>query len=147
MKIPPLTIEDRTESFFRNLIMYEQYCPDNQLTYITDYVRFMDCLIDSPKDVEILSCSGIIDNWLGDNEVVSTIFNKISDAIIVPSSHFQYADIFNRVNIHCDKRWNQWMAKFIQNYLNSPWAFMSILAALVLLLTLTQTALTIFPRK
>ncbi|KAI8003769.1 ABC transporter C family member 2 [Camellia lanceoleosa] len=97
MKIPPLTIEDRTESFFRNLIAYEQYCPDNQLTYITDYVRFMDCLIDSPKDVEILSHRGIIDNWLGDNEVVSMIFNKISDAVTGPSSHFQYANIFNRV--------------------------------------------------
>ncbi|KAI8003848.1 UPF0481 protein [Camellia lanceoleosa] len=82
MKIPSLTIEDRTESFLRNLIAYEQYCPDNQLTYITDYVGFMDCLIDSPKDVEILSRRGIIDNWLGNNEVVSTIFSKISDARI-----------------------------------------------------------------
>ncbi|KAL7177195.1 hypothetical protein ACSBR2_030516 [Camellia fascicularis] len=148
MKIPPLTIEDRTESFFRNLIAYEQYCPENQLTYITDYVRFMDCLIDSPKDVEILSRHAIIDNWLGDNEVVSTIFNKISDAVTGPSRHFQYADIFNRVNIHCNKRRNRWMAKLNRNYLNSPWAFISILAALVLLLlTFTQTAFTVFPRK
>ncbi|KAI8002955.1 UPF0481 protein [Camellia lanceoleosa] len=148
MKIPPLTIEDRTESFFRNLIAYEQYCPNNQLTCITDYVRFMDCLIDSPKDVEILSRCGIIDNWLGDNEVVSTIFNKISDAVIVPSSHFQYADIFNWVNIHCSKRRNRWMAMLNRNYLNSPWAFISILAALVLLLlTFTQTVFTVFPRK
>ncbi|KAI7981426.1 UPF0481 protein [Camellia lanceoleosa] len=148
MKIPPLTIEDRTESFFRNLIAYEQYCPNNQLTCIIDYVRFMDCLIDSPKDVEILSRCGIIDNWLGDNEVVSTIFNKISDAVTVPSSHFQYADIFNWVNIHCSKRWNRWMAMLNWNYLNSPWAFISILAALVLLLlTFTQTVFTVFPRK
>ncbi|GMP78001.1 hypothetical protein CsSME_00034096 [Camellia sinensis var. sinensis] len=148
MKIPPLTIEDRTESFFRNLIAYEQYCPDNQPTYITNYVRFMDCLIDSPKDVEILSRRGIIDNWLGDNEVVSTIFNKISDAVTGPSSHFQYADIFNRVNIHCSKRRNRWMAKLNRNYLNSPWAFISILAALVLLLLIfTETAFTVFPRK
>ncbi|CAL5416766.1 unnamed protein product [Camellia sinensis] len=130
MKIPPLTIEDRTESFFRNLTAYEQYCPDNQLTYIADYVGFMDCLIDSPKDVEILSRRGIIDNWLGDDEVVSTIFNKFSDAVTGPTSHFQYADIVNRVNIHCSKRRNRWMAMLNRNYLNSPWAFISILAAL-----------------
>ncbi|XP_028065195.1 UPF0481 protein At3g47200-like [Camellia sinensis] len=148
MKIPPLTIEDRTESFFRNLIAYEQYCPDNLLTYITDYVGFMDCLIYSPKDVEILSRRGIIDNWLGDDEVVSTIFNKISDAVTGPTSYFQYADIVNRVNIHCGKRRNQWMAKLNRNYLNSPWAFISILAALaLLLLTFTQTVFTVFPRK
>ncbi|KAL7177194.1 hypothetical protein ACSBR2_030515 [Camellia fascicularis] len=131
MKIPPLTIEDRTKSFFRNLIAYGQYCPDNQLTYITSYVGFMDCLIDSPKEVEILSRRGIIDNWLGDNEVVSTIFNKINDAVTGPTSHFQYADIVNRVNIHYGKHRNRWMAKLNRNYLNSPWAFISILAALV----------------
>ncbi|THG19524.1 hypothetical protein TEA_027430 [Camellia sinensis var. sinensis] len=49
---------------------------------------FMDCLIDSPKDVEIPSRHGIIDDWLGDNEVVSTIFNKISDTVTGLSSHF-----------------------------------------------------------
>ena len=145
MQIPPLTIEDRTESFFRNLIAYEQYCPDNQLSYITDYMRFVDCLIDSPKDVAILSRRGIIDNWLGNDEVVSTIFNRISDAVTAPSNHFQYADIFNKVNVHCSKRWNRWMAKLNRNYLNSPWALISVLAASVLLLlTFAQTYCTVF---
>ncbi|KAL7209504.1 hypothetical protein ACSBR1_031113 [Camellia fascicularis] len=106
LQIPPLTIEDITESFFRNLIAYEQYCIDNHLSYVPDYVRFVDCLIDSPKDVEIPSQSGIINNWLGDDEVVSRIFNKISDAVTVPSNHFRYGDIFNKVNIHCIKRGN-----------------------------------------
>ncbi|GFY81626.1 transmembrane protein, putative [Actinidia rufa] len=147
MQIPSLTIEDRTESFFRNLIAYEQYCPDNQLSYITDYIRFVDCLIDSPKDVAILSRCGIIDNWLGDDEVVSRIFNRISDAVTMPSNQFQYADIFNKVNVHCSRRRNRWMAKLNRNYLNSPWAIISVLAALILLLlTATQTYFTIFPR-
>ncbi|PSS35672.1 UPF0481 protein [Actinidia chinensis var. chinensis] len=147
MQIPSLTIEDRTESFFRNLIAYEQYCPDNQLSYITDYVRFVDCLIDSPKDVAILSRCGIIDNWLGDDEVVSRIFNRISDAVTMPSNQFQYADIFNKVNVHCSRRGNRWMAKLNRNYLNSPWAIISVLAALILLLlTSTQTYFTVFPR-
>ncbi|XP_057475916.1 UPF0481 protein At3g47200-like [Actinidia eriantha] len=110
MQIPPLTIEDRTESFFRNLIAYEQYYPDNQLNYITDYMRFVDCLIDSPKDVAILSRRGIINNWLGDDEVVSTICNRISDGVTAPNNYFQYADIFNKVNVHCSRRRNRWMA-------------------------------------
>uniref|UniRef100_A0A5B7ACU8 Uncharacterized protein n=1 Tax=Davidia involucrata TaxID=16924 RepID=A0A5B7ACU8_DAVIN len=140
MHIPPLTIEDRTECFFRNLIAYEQYGPDNHLTYVTDYVKFMDCLIDSPKDVEVLCRYGIIDNWLGDAEMVSTIFNKITDSVTGPNNHFSYAGIFKKVNIHCNKRGNQWMAKLRRNYLNSPWALISVLAASVLLvLTLTQT--------
>ncbi|KAI7981673.1 UPF0481 protein [Camellia lanceoleosa] len=36
LQIPPLTIKDMTESFFRNLIVYEQYCIDNHLSYVPD---------------------------------------------------------------------------------------------------------------
>ncbi|KAI8009061.1 UPF0481 protein [Camellia lanceoleosa] len=148
MQIPPLTIEGRTESFFRNLIAYEQYSPDNQFSYVTDYVKFLDCLIDSPKDVKILSRRGIIDNWLGDDEAVSNLFNKISDTVSGTSIHFRYADIFNRVNIHCSQPWNLYRASLNRNYLNNPWGRISILAALVLLLlTLTQTLFTVFRRK
>ncbi|KAI7981681.1 UPF0481 protein [Camellia lanceoleosa] len=148
MHIPPITIEDRTESFFRNLIAYEEYCPDNELSHVTDYVKFMDCLIKSPKDVEILCRYGIIDNWQGDYGVVARLFNKISDAVTGPGKHFRYADSFNKVNIHGSKRRNRWMAILNRTYLNSPWALISILAALVLLLlTLTQTVFTVFPIK
>ncbi|KAI8006279.1 UPF0481 protein [Camellia lanceoleosa] len=148
MRIPPLTIEGRTESFFRNLIAYEQYSPDNQFSYVTDYVKFLDYLIDSPKDVKVLSRRGIIDNWLGDDEAVSNLFNKISDTVSGTSMHFRYADIFNRVNIHCSRPWNLYRASLNRNYLNNPWGRISILAALVLLLlTLTQTLFTVFRGK
>ncbi|CAL5347710.1 unnamed protein product [Camellia sinensis] len=130
MHIPPITIEDRTESFFRNLIAYEEYCPDNELSYVTDYVKFMDCLIKSPKDVEILCRYGIIDNWQGNYGLVARLFNKISDTVMGPGKRFRYADTFNKVNIHGSKRRNRWMAILNRTYLNSPWALISILAAL-----------------
>lgn len=148
MQIPPLTIEGRTESFFRNLIAYEQYSLDKQLSYVTDYVKFLDCLIDSPRDVKILSRCGIIDNWLGDDEAVSNLFNKISDTDSGTSTHFQYADIFNRVNIHCSQPWNLYRATLNRNYFNNPWGRIAILAvSVLLLLTLTQTVFTVFRWK
>ncbi|CAL5343730.1 unnamed protein product [Camellia sinensis] len=148
MQIPPLTIEGRTESFFRNLIAYEQYSPDNQLSYVTDYVKFLDCLIDCAKDVKILSRCGIIDNWLSDDEAVSNLLNKISDTVSGTSTHFQYADIFNRVNIHCNQPWNLYRATLNRNYFNNPWGMIAIMAALVLLLLiLTQTVFTVFGWK
>lgn len=144
MQIPPLTIEDRTESFFRNLIVYEQYDNDNTFTFVTDYVKFMDCLINSPKDVEILCRFGIIENWLGNDEVVSDIFSNITDAVTGPNTQFRYAAMFEKVNRHCNKQANRWMAKLRRNYLNSPWAIISVFAAFVLLvLTLLQTVFTI----
>ncbi|KAL3506439.1 hypothetical protein ACH5RR_031821 [Cinchona calisaya] len=149
LQIPQLTIEDRSESFFRNLLVQEQYfCGDTRLNFVTSYVKFLDCLINSPSDVEILRSCGIIDNWLGDDKVVSDIFNKIGDSIIVWYDDFHYAETFNRVNIYCNRRINGWLAKLKHNYLNSPWAVLSIFAAFVLLvLTLTQTAFGIVSYK
>ncbi|KAH7837368.1 hypothetical protein Vadar_013042 [Vaccinium darrowii] len=148
LQIPPLEIEDYTETYFRNLIAYEQYFPSNQFCYITDYTTLMDCLIDSPKDVAILSRRGIIHNLNGDDEVVSKMFNTIRDEIRTQTDQFLYADIFNKVNIRCQKRWSRRMATLNRNYLNSPWALISVLAALVLLLlTSTQTFFAVFPSK
>ncbi|KAK3187802.1 hypothetical protein Dsin_027363 [Dipteronia sinensis] len=141
MKIPCLRIEDQTESFFRNLIAYEQYREGNRLNYVTDYVTFLNYLINSSKDVE-LCCYGIIENWLGDHEAVSTMFNKLGDYVMV--SNFCYAQIFKNVNVYCCRRWNLRLAKLRRNYFNSPWALLSFLAAvLLLMLTLIQTVVSI----
>ena len=119
MQIPRIIIEDRIKSFFRNLVVYEEYCPNNQLSYINNHLRFLDCLINSPKDVEILSRCRIIDNLLSDAEVVSTIFKRINDAVTMPDNQFQYADIFDMVKVHCSKHRNRWMANLKHDYLNS----------------------------
>ncbi|KAL0403632.1 UNVERIFIED_CONTAM: hypothetical protein Sradi_2004000 [Sesamum radiatum] len=142
--LAPLTIEDRTDSFFRNLIAYEQYFQDTEFSFVTDYVKLLDCLIDSSRDVQILCRCGIVDNWLGDDEVVAKMINKLSDSVTGPGSSFVYAKTFDSINEHCNKRTNRWMAKLRRNYLNSPWAIISILVAVVLvLLTITQTVFSI----
>ncbi|CAK9173724.1 unnamed protein product [Ilex paraguariensis] len=144
----PLIIEDRTETLFRNLIAYEQYGKDEDFKYyVTNYVEFLDNLIDSSNDVGILCRRRIIENGLGDDEVVSNIFNKITDAVTRTNNDFHYAEIFAKVNIHCNKRRNRWIAKLRRNYLNSPWGFISIAAGFILLLlTFTQTFFTVVPK-
>ena len=143
MKIPFLKIEDQTESIFRNLITYEQYSQNNP-QYFTEYMQFMDYLINSPKDVELLRRQGIIANWLGDDEAVSTMFNKLGDCVTV--SNLCYAQIFRDVNKHYRRRQNVWMAKLRHNYFNSPcWALISVLAAaFLLMLALTQAIFSVF---
>ncbi|XP_039155865.1 uncharacterized protein LOC120287211 [Eucalyptus grandis] len=138
LQIPVLKIGDRTESKFRNLVAFEQYRRRRNINYFTDYVVFMDSLINSSKDVELLRRVGIIKNNLGDDEVVAQMFNRIGDYVTVSNSY--YSEIFQNLNVHCDKRWNVWMAKLRREYFHSPWAFLSILAAIVLLLlTAAQT--------
>ncbi|KAA3486327.1 UPF0481 protein [Gossypium australe] len=140
LKIPTLQVNDRTESCFRNYMAYEQFLPRWKPNYFVDYVVFMDNLINTGKDVQILCENGVIDNWLGDDEAVALMFNKLRDSIYMMSENFYYAEIFDRVNEHCQRKWNKWMAALKKNYFNTPWSLLSFLAALALLLfTLLQT--------
>ncbi|KAG7995290.1 hypothetical protein I3843_01G102100 [Carya illinoinensis] len=149
MEISPLTIEDHTETYLRNLIAYEQYCDEDigfDLNYVTNYVRFMDDLINSPKDVQLLRRRRIIRNLLGDDEVVSNTFKRLGQHITISTSSSVYARTSMAVNMHCSKRWNVWVAKLRREYFGSPWALLSFLAALLLLaLAITQTIFSIIP--
>ncbi|KAL0368288.1 UNVERIFIED_CONTAM: hypothetical protein Scaly_1047700 [Sesamum calycinum] len=139
MQMQPLTIEDRTECFFRNLIAYEQYFQDTQPNFVTDYVKLLDSLINSSEDIDILCKCEIIDNWLGDNEVVANIFNRLTLSV-TGHQHFVYTDIFDKVNAHYGTRRNKAIATLRRDYFNSPWAYFSFLAALAILsLTVAQT--------
>uniref|UniRef100_A0A2P2MPH9 Uncharacterized protein n=1 Tax=Rhizophora mucronata TaxID=61149 RepID=A0A2P2MPH9_RHIMU len=139
--IPKLTIEDRTESVLRNLIAYEQFSKvGDDPHHVINYTMLMDCLINTEKDVELLSRRRIIDNWLGDDAVIATLFNKLLDNVRLCNEKSYYADTYEQVNKHCSKRCNLWMAKLRHDYFYSPWALISFLAALLLLsLTLIQT--------
>ncbi|CAI9117613.1 OLC1v1019024C1 [Oldenlandia corymbosa var. corymbosa] len=134
LQIPVITIEDRTECFLRNLIAYEQHCWDTHFNIVIDYMTFLGCLIKSVEDVKKLSRHGILRSFVGDNEAVCKMFSTMNNCIVGPSSNFHYAHLFNKVNSHCDRRLNKWMASFRRKYMHSPWGVISILAASTLLL-------------
>jgi len=51
-----------------------------------------------------------------------------------------------KVNDHCRKRRNKWRAMFMNNYLSNPWVFISLVAAIILLIaTIMQTIYTVVP--
>ncbi|XXG87392.1 hypothetical protein AAC387_Pa11g2088 [Persea americana] len=64
IEIPAIQVWDKTERESRNLIAFEQ-CYPHCRQYVTAYHHFMDCLINTAKDVEILCREGIIDDLLG----------------------------------------------------------------------------------
>ncbi|KAJ8437765.1 hypothetical protein Cgig2_024069 [Carnegiea gigantea] len=59
MEIPRLVVTDQTESLFRNIMVFEQ-CDYFSESYIIDYVTFLDGLINTPKDVEMLIQNEVI---------------------------------------------------------------------------------------
>ncbi|KAK8625441.1 hypothetical protein V6N13_090313 [Hibiscus sabdariffa] len=139
LMIPTLRVDDMIECRLRNYIAYEQFIPSGEPTYFTDFVLLMDNLINTSKDVQLLRNSGIIENWLGDDEAVAQMFNKLHHSVFM-GKYFYYAEVFGRVNEHRQKRWNRWKTALKKNHFNTPWLFIPFLAATVLLLlTIVQT--------
>ncbi|XP_015071397.1 putative UPF0481 protein At3g02645 isoform X2 [Solanum pennellii] len=141
MTIPCFKVADETESFLRNLIAYEQLSLEVQPKYFSDFAVFMDHLIDSDKDVNLLRQKGIIKRRMGENKDVSSLFNKIGNGVTMYST-FYYDNECLKASQHCQKRFNRLMANLLRNYFSSPWVGASTVAAIILLiLTTIQTIL------
>ncbi|XP_009759887.1 UPF0481 protein At3g47200-like [Nicotiana sylvestris] len=141
MEIPSFEIVDLTETLLRNLIAFEQHWPDVYPTCFSDYVIFMDYLIESEKDVSLLRLKGIIRNRIGEDKEVASIFNKMGKGVAVSCEDFYYKEECRKLIQHCEKPWNRMKANLRHNYFSSPWAGASTVAAAVLLiLTAMQTS-------
>ncbi|XP_055802046.1 putative UPF0481 protein At3g02645 [Solanum dulcamara] len=144
MTIPCLQVEDNTETILRNLIAYEQQSSDEHSKYFSDYALFMDQLIDSDKDVNLLRQKGIIMNWLGEDKEVVSLFNKIGNGVTMYPDGFYYKEEFKKANEHCETPWNRMMASLMHNYFSSPLVGASTVGGgILLILTTMQTILSL----
>uniref|UniRef100_A0A803MJS0 Uncharacterized protein n=2 Tax=Chenopodium quinoa TaxID=63459 RepID=A0A803MJS0_CHEQI len=127
------------EGFIRNIIFYEQshhYPNDN--SYFADYVLFLDELIDTREDVQILVQHGIMENCVGSNDDVATIVNRLTKYISI-RRNFYYYDISQRLNAHANAQMNRWMAILRKDYFNHPWSITSVVyLVVILILTVLQ---------
>ncbi|KAL5581324.1 hypothetical protein UlMin_013766 [Ulmus minor] len=101
LEMSPLFIQETTEPIFRNLIIFEQCCP-NVASVITSYAILMDNLIKTREDVEILCQNGVIDNWLN-VEDVRRLFNQLSYHTNIKDNFF--VRLTTDVNRYCQGRW------------------------------------------
>uniref|UniRef100_A0A3Q7FYB7 Uncharacterized protein n=1 Tax=Solanum lycopersicum TaxID=4081 RepID=A0A3Q7FYB7_SOLLC len=121
MTIPCFKVADETESFLRNLIAYEQQSSEVQPKYFSDFALFMDHLIDSDKDVNLLRKKGIIEHLMGEDKEVASLFNKLGNGVTV-YPNFYFKQVFTNVVKHCDEnRWSRRWASLKHNYFSSPW--------------------------
>ncbi|BBN69768.1 Plant protein of unknown function D [Prunus dulcis] len=107
--------------------------------YLNDYVSIMGRFANTPKDVELLVEFGIFQT-AGTTSVVSSMITKLASEALFFVDRFCYATLCEELNNFCRSSWNKWKANLRQNYFNTPWASISVIAAVVLLtLTLIQT--------
>ncbi|KAK9108666.1 hypothetical protein Syun_024677 [Stephania yunnanensis] len=144
LRLPVIIVDDTTESTFLNLMAFERFHvgAGNE---VTSYIFFMDNIIDSSKDVSKLHSRGIIQNAIGSDKAVAKLFNELSkDVTLDPDSRLD--KVHKKVNGYCRKRWNEWRANLIHTYFRSPWAILSLVAAIFLMvLTVAQTIYTVYP--
>ncbi|KAG5522199.1 hypothetical protein RHGRI_034397 [Rhododendron griersonianum] len=144
--LPPIVVDDTTESMFLNIIAFERF-HIGVGNKVTSYIFFMDSIIDSAKDVSLLHDKGIIQNALGSDKAVAQLFNNISkDATLDPASSLKR--VHERVVKYCRQPWNKWRAVLSHTYFaflaTKPWAIISVSAALLLYaFTILQTVYTV----
>ena len=140
--MPVLTIEDYTESFFRNLIAYEQFTPATS-KHITSYAFAMDCLLDSQEDVHKVIDSKVFINNLGSTKEASDLFNNMCKEVTVKD--FSYTTQWIQVDKYCKGYWPKNVAFLRRTYFSNPWSFIGLVAAFLLFaLTVSQTYFTIY---
>ncbi|KAI5558080.1 hypothetical protein BDE02_17G015200, partial [Populus trichocarpa] len=138
LEIPRLEVDYSFERFVRNIMALEQ-CYKPFEAYICNYIRFMDNLINSAEDVDLLVGKGIILHWPGDNAALSNMFNKLNENIGDNSSTC-YDDICRQINGHYEYRLNHMKANLRHVYFPTVWRGTgTVAAAILLILTLIQT--------
>ncbi|KAL0663104.1 hypothetical protein Bca4012_099941 [Brassica carinata] len=137
LKIPCFWADDDMEIELRNIMAFEQsYYPYN--AYVCDYVTFLDYLVDSEKDVDLLVEKGIIKNWLGHHGAVSTMVNKFGLGVMDLGS--SYGEIAKNVIEYYDNSYNKSRSILKRVYFSNLWrGTATIAAACILILALIQT--------
>ncbi|KAH7533302.1 hypothetical protein FEM48_Zijuj04G0116300 [Ziziphus jujuba var. spinosa] len=139
LKISKMTVSRKTEVAVMNLLAFEQ-CHSIDMPYANDFVAFLDCLIHSSKDVDLLVKQQIINNRLADISCAYTVIKKLGNAAAVSSETFYFAGICEDLNrYHKSRRsrlkatLNEWAISLRKNYFYSPWTIISVIAAFILL--------------
>ncbi|EOA27001.1 hypothetical protein CARUB_v10023096mg [Capsella rubella] len=137
LKIPCFLADDNTERVMRNLMALEQ-CHYPLTAYVCNYIAFLDFLIDTDQDVDLLVKKGVIKNWLGHQASVAEMVNKLCLGLVDFGSH--YYEIAERLNQHYESRLNRSIATLRRVYFKDLWTGTATVAAVVILvLTLIGT--------
>ncbi|KAJ6754429.1 PROTEIN putative (DUF247)-RELATED-RELATED [Salix purpurea] len=140
LEMPSLLIQETTEVIFRNLISYEQ-CSLKCTDRITSYAVLLGYLVNTTKDMDILTSSGIFVYGLIPKEAPE-FFNNLYQGTFL--KRYYYPKLHQKVRKYYRRRSPRWRALLMRNYFGSPWAIVSIFAAATLLiLTFVQTIFTI----
>ncbi|TXG62541.1 hypothetical protein EZV62_009535 [Acer yangbiense] len=137
LQIPRITVNDRTEPLIRNVMALEQ-CHYPKETHVCNYIAFMDFLINTEKDADLLIEKGIIVNCLGENKAIAKMFNSF--CLQTSTSPSCFFDMAKELKEHCDSRYHKAKATLKSVYFSNPWKGTgTVVGIIILLLTFVIT--------
>ncbi|EOY08135.1 Protein of unknown function DUF247 [Theobroma cacao] len=144
IEMPPITIDDFMSSLLLNCVAFEQ-CHRSRIKHFTDYATLLDCLVNTYKDVEYLCQSNVFENYFGTEGEVARFINDMGKETAFDINNCYLSKLFSDVHQYYRNSWHVQWASFKHTYFQTPWSFISALAALILLLlTIAQTFFTIY---
>lgn len=139
LEIPQVVVDEASEYLLSNILVLEM-CHYKHNSYVRDYVFFMDMLIDTPKDVDLLIQNGIIVSWTRDSSAVANLFNNAGYNFPIISAKYYFYNVSRDLKAYCSVPRHRWKAAFKRDYCSTPWIIASTTAAVILLLlTFIQT--------
>uniref|UniRef100_A0A2N9GSC7 Uncharacterized protein n=1 Tax=Fagus sylvatica TaxID=28930 RepID=A0A2N9GSC7_FAGSY len=136
--LPTVGIDVNTEVILRNLVAYEASSASGPLVF-TRYTELMNGIIDTEEDVKLLRERGIILNRLKSDEEVANLWNGMSKSIRLTKVPF-LDKVIEDVNKYYNGRWTVKAGKFLKLYVFGSWQFLTLLAAILLLVMTAMQA-------
>ncbi|KAJ1691269.1 hypothetical protein LUZ63_015424 [Rhynchospora breviuscula] len=139
LEMPHLMLFDN-KNFLWNMAAFEQSQPAITEKILSSYLALMDSLINTEKDVAILVRSGIIENYLQNDEEAANFFNQFGKIFGLDYSDHYFHGLFKDVKRYSESTWHKYRARLMHDYFSNPWSAISVVAASILLiLTFLQT--------
>ncbi|KAB1225217.1 hypothetical protein CJ030_MR1G025750 [Morella rubra] len=135
LELSHFLVEIGTEVLYRNLMALEQ-CHYPFETRICNYIRLLDNLIVSGKDVDLLVDRKVIANGLGGSEAASKLINTLCDQIVpYDQSDKDSGDgLSKKLNDYYENPWNRTMATMTNTYFSNFWRGTATIVGIIILL-------------
>jgi hypothetical protein len=130
--LPIVKLYDQTESYFRNLAMYEYIQTNNWSPCpFGEYLQLMTDLIKELGDVQHLIDCGVIGNDLITDNNAFQMWNNLQSDLYMEGFSEEYVDMVSKINKQCESSLNVMRTEFYQLFCSRPWYVIAVITATI----------------
>ncbi|KAH9574182.1 hypothetical protein CY35_01G042800 [Sphagnum magellanicum] len=127
--LPTVKLYDKTESYFRNLAMYEYM--EGIIHPFGEYLKLMTDLIKELGDVKHLIDCGVIQNGLCTDNNAFEMWNNLQSNLLLGFCSKEYGDMVSDINKQCKSSLNVMRTEFYQLFCSRPWYVIGVITAAI----------------